>query len=128
MPENSFVTTELLYLILILSDRLNYWTCEVLVDGIVSTSIYLLVSISYLSYKQMPGLNSKTKLQKFLKNENVHHLVTYNETKAQVVERFNKILKRLMWQMFAMTSSYHLDKLDSLVNGNYVRVCIEVSK
>ena len=33
-----------------------------------------------------------------------------------------------MWQMFTMTSSYHLDELDSLVNGNYIRVCIEVSK
>lgn len=27
--------------------------------------------------------------QTFLKNENVHHFVTYNETKAQLVERFN---------------------------------------
>lgn len=58
--------------------------------------------------------------QEFLKNENVYHFVTHNETKAQVVERFNRTLKQLMWRMFTTTSSYHyLDKLDSLVNGNY---------
>ncbi|CAH3149445.1 unnamed protein product, partial [Porites evermanni] len=55
----------------------------------------------------------------FLKEENVHFFVTYNETKAQVVERFNRTLKQLMWRMFTTTSSYHyLDKLDGLVNGN----------
>ena len=58
--------------------------------------------------------------QTFLKEENVHSFVTYNETKAQVVERFNRTLKQLMWRMFTTTSSYHyLDKLDGLVNGNY---------
>lgn len=58
--------------------------------------------------------------QTFLKEENVHFFVTYNETKAQVVERFNRTLKQLMWRMFTTTSSYHyLDKLDGLVNGNY---------
>ena len=50
----------------------------------------------------------------------MHFFVTYNETKAQVVERFNRTLKQLMWRMFTTTSSYHyLDKLDGLVNGNY---------
>ena len=39
--------------------------------------------------------------------ENVHHFVTYNETNAQVVERFNRTLKQLMWRMFTTTSSYH---------------------
>ena len=58
--------------------------------------------------------------QTFLKKENVHHFVTYNETKAQVVERFNRTLKQLMWRMFTTSSSYHyLDRLDDLVNGNY---------
>ena len=58
--------------------------------------------------------------QTFLKEENVHFFVTYNETKAQVVERFNRTLKQLMWRVFTTTSSYHyLDKLDGLVNGNY---------
>ena len=58
--------------------------------------------------------------QTFLKEENVHFFVTYNETKAQVVERVNRTHKQLMWRMFTTTSSYHyLDKLDCLVNGNY---------
>ena len=51
----------------------------------------------------------------FLKKENVHHFVTYNETKAQVVERFNRTLKQLMWHMFTTSSLYHyLDQMDDL--------------
>ncbi|XP_068690215.1 uncharacterized protein [Montipora foliosa] len=67
------------------------------------------------------GAEFKNKtFQTFLKKENVHHFVTYNETKAQVVERFNRTLKQLMWRMFTTSSSYHyLDQLDDLVNGNY---------
>ena len=67
------------------------------------------------------GTEFKNKtFQTFLKKENVHHFVTYNETKAQVVERFNRTLKQLMWRMFTTSSSYHyLDQLDDLVNGNY---------
>ena len=58
--------------------------------------------------------------QKFLKNHDVRHFVTYNETKAQVVERFNRTLKHLLWRLFTTSSSYHyLDKLDNLVNQNY---------
>lgn len=50
--------------------------------------------------------------QTFLKEENVHFFVTYNETKAQVAERFNRTLRQLMWTMFTTTSSYqYLDKL-----------------
>ena len=57
--------------------------------------------------------------QTFLKNHDVHHFVTY-ETKAQVVERFNRTLNHLLWRLFTMSSSYHyLDKLDNLVNENY---------
>ena len=67
------------------------------------------------------GTEFKNKtFQTFLKKENVDHFVTYNETKAQVVERFNRTLKQLMWRMFTTSSSYHyLDQLDDLVNGNY---------
>ena len=62
------------------------------------------------------------RLQIFLKNENVYHFVTYNKTKAQVVERFNRTLKQLMWRMFTTTSSYHyLDKLT-------IRVSTKVSR
>ena len=43
------------------------------------------------------GTEFKNKtFQTFLKKENVHYFVTYNETKAQVVERFNCTLKQLM--------------------------------
>ena len=60
--------------------------------------------------------------QTFLKSQKVRHFVTYNETKAQIVERFNRTLKGLLYKMFTSSSSYHyLDKLDSLVNDNYNR-------
>lgn len=67
------------------------------------------------------GTEFKNKtFQTFLKKHDVRHFVTYNETKAQIAERFNKTLKQLMWRMFTTSSSYHyLDKLDSLVNDNY---------
>ena len=67
------------------------------------------------------GTEFKNKtFQTFLKKENVHHFVTYNETKTQVVERFNRTLKQLMWRMFTTSSSYHyLNQLDDLVSGNY---------
>ena len=58
--------------------------------------------------------------QTFLKSHDVRHFVTYNETKAQVVERFNRTLKHLLWRLFTTSSSYHyLDTLDNLVNQNY---------
>ena len=67
------------------------------------------------------GTEFKKKIfQTFLKKHGIRHFVTYNETKAQIVERFNRTLKQLMWRMFTTRSSYHyLDKLDSLVNDNY---------
>ena len=58
--------------------------------------------------------------QTFLKQHHVHHFVTYNETKAQVVERFNRTLKQMMWRLFTTGSSYHyLDKINDIVNGNH---------
>ena len=58
--------------------------------------------------------------QTFLKQHHVHHFVTYNETKAQVVERFNRTMKQMMWRLFTTGSSYHyLDKINDIVNGNY---------
>ena len=67
------------------------------------------------------GTEFKNKtFQTFLKQHHVHHFVTYNETKAQVVERFNRTLKQIMWRMFTSSSSYHyLDRLNDLVNDNY---------
>ena len=61
-----------------------------------------------------------TTLQTFLEQHHVHHFVTYNETKAQVVERFNCTLKQMMWRLFTTGSSYHyLDKINEIVNCNY---------
>ena len=67
------------------------------------------------------GTEFKNKtFQTFLKEHRVHHFVTYNETKAQVVERFNRTLKQMMWRLFTTGSSYHyLDKINDMVNGNY---------
>ena len=67
------------------------------------------------------GTEFKNKtFQAFLKQHHVHHFVTYNETKAQVVERFNRTLKQMMWRLFTTGSSYHyLDKINDIVNGNY---------
>ena len=67
------------------------------------------------------GTEFKNKtFQTFLKQHHVHHFVTYNETKAQVVERFNRTLKQIMWRMFTSSSSYHyLDRLNDLVSDNY---------
>ena len=38
--------------------------------------------------------------QRFLTSKNVRHFVTYNETKAQIVERCNRTLKNRMWRYF----------------------------
>ena len=58
--------------------------------------------------------------QTFLRNRDVRHFVTYNETKAQIVERFNRTLKHLLWRLFTMSSSFYcLDKLDNLVNKSF---------
>ena len=67
------------------------------------------------------GTEFKNKtFQTFLKQHHVHHFVTYNETKAQVAERFNRTLKQMMWRLFTTGSSYHyLDKINDMVNGNY---------
>nr|DAC81409.1 TPA_asm: integrase [Rhodactis coral adintovirus] len=67
------------------------------------------------------GTEFKNKtFQTFLKQHDVHYFVTYNETKAQIVERFNRTLKQMMWRLFTTSSSYHyLDKLNNLVNDNY---------
>ena len=73
------------------------------------------------SYKPMQDTEFKNKtFQTFLKQHHVHHFVTYNKTKAQVVERFNRTLKQMMWRLFTTGSSYHyLDKKNDIVNSNY---------
>ena len=43
--------------------------------------------------------------QRFLTSKDVRHFVTYNETKAQIVERFNRTLKNRMWRYFTYQNS-----------------------
>lgn len=77
-----------------------------------------------LETEAMSEFKNKT-FQTFVKNENVYHFMTYNETKAQVVEFFNRTLKQLMWWMFTTKSSYRdVDKRDSLAMEIIIRVCI----
>ena len=56
--------------------------------------------------------------QKFLKDNNIHFFVTYNETKAQIAERFNRTLKTKMWRYFSFANTArYIDILDDLVEG-----------
>ena len=56
--------------------------------------------------------------QKFLKDNNIHFFVTYNETKAQIAERFNRTLKTKMWRYFSFANTYrYIDILQALVDG-----------
>ena len=56
--------------------------------------------------------------QRFLTSKNVLHFVTYNETKAQIVERFNRTLKNRMWRYFTFQNGRrYVEVLPSLVEG-----------
>ena len=56
--------------------------------------------------------------QRFLTSKNVLHFVTYNETKAQIVERFNRTLKNRMWRYFTFQNGRRYVKiLPALVEG-----------
>lgn len=59
-----------------------------------------------------------TTFQNFLKKENVTHFVTQSETKAQIVERFNRTLKDRMYRAFTVGNTLnYLSILDKLVKG-----------
>ena len=60
-----------------------------------------------------------TKVQALLQKENIHFFTTYNvETKASIVERFNRTLKTRMWRYFTENSTNHFeDVLPSLVHA-----------
>ena len=65
-------------------------------------------------------------LQKLLKEHVVHHFATHNEeTKASIVERFNRTLKTRMWRYFMKTQSVrYVDVLQTfmrLYNDTYHR-------
>ena len=55
--------------------------------------------------------------QKFLKEHDVHFFTTYNEeTKASIVERFNKTLKTKMWKYFTHRETLtYVDVLSEMV-------------
>lgn len=56
--------------------------------------------------------------QKFLKQQGVRFFTTYNNTKASVVERFNRTLKTKMWKYFTHNHTYNfIDVLDSLLQS-----------
>ena len=63
--------------------------------------------------------------QSFLKKRNIHFFTTQNETKASVVERFNRTLKTKMYKYFTATNSRAyikvLPKLISAYNRAYHR-------
>ena len=53
-----------------------------------------------------------------LKKLDIHYYVTFSETKASVVERFNKTLKTKMWKYFTHNNTYrYVDVLQDLVDG-----------
>ena len=56
--------------------------------------------------------------QKFLESKHVQHFVTYSDTKAQIVERFNRTIKTRMWRYFTEANHYrYLDVLDNLMKS-----------
>lgn len=56
--------------------------------------------------------------QKFLKKRGIHFFTTFNETKASVVERFNRTLKTKMWKYFTSRNTRkYVDVLEQLVTS-----------
>ncbi|KMQ82331.1 hypothetical protein RF55_23325 [Lasius niger] len=59
-----------------------------------------------------------TTFQSFLKQNGVRFFTTFNETKASVVERFNRTLKTKMWKYFTNHRTYqYVDVLDKLLHS-----------
>ena len=57
-------------------------------------------------------------VQKYLKSEFIDFFVTKSETKASVVERFNRTLKERMWRYFTKNNSYrYLDILPNMLEN-----------
>ena len=62
---------------------------------------------------------SNRPLQKLLKEHGVHHFATHNEeTKASIVERFNRTLKTRIWRYFTKTQSVrYVDVLQAFMRS-----------
>lgn len=59
-----------------------------------------------------------SRFQKFLKKQGVRFFTTNNNTKASVVERFNRTLKTKMWKYFTHNHTYnYLNVLDQLLQS-----------
>ena len=54
------------------------------------------------------------KFQSFLKNNKIKFFTTHNETKASVVERFNRTLKTKMWKYFTAQNTYFCTQFRTL--------------
>jgi hypothetical protein len=70
------------------------------------------------AYRQTKEPNLPTEyLKKFLKEHDVHFFTTYNEeTKASIVERFNRTLKTKMWKYFTHRQTLtYMDVLSEMV-------------
>ncbi|KAJ8023215.1 hypothetical protein HOLleu_35549 [Holothuria leucospilota] len=81
---------------------------------------------SMLSYGRVPyqihtdrgGEFINKHVQGFLKEKDIHYFTTNNETKASVVERFNRTLKSRMWKDFTHRNSLkYIGVLSKLVEG-----------
>ena len=63
--------------------------------------------------------------QSFLKDQDIYFFTTQNETKASVVERFNRTLKEKMWKYFTHADTYKytnvLARLVRAYNNSYHR-------
>ena len=58
------------------------------------------------------------KFQKFLKEKGIHFFTSNNETKAAVVERFNRTLKNRMWKYFSANNTRrYIDVLPQLLES-----------
>ena len=56
--------------------------------------------------------------QTFLRTHHIHFFTTHNETKASIVERFNRTLKTKMWRYFTANGSYsYVTILQHLLTG-----------
>ena len=66
--------------------------------------------------KGMEFMNRK--FQTFLKKHHIRFFTTYNETKASIVERFNRTLKTKMWKYFTANNTLkYVDILQKLVKS-----------
>ena len=57
-------------------------------------------------------------VKNFLKEQNIRFFTSQNETKAAIVERFNRTLKNIMWRYFTHRQTYrYVDKLDDFLQA-----------